>query len=156
MIVRPIRDSDLPLLSALLRRIEQFKPGEISVAEELLVASVRDPAGTGYETLVAHEDSDLVGYVCFGPTPMTEATWDLYWIAVAPDRQGQGIGKKLFGAFAESVKSRAGRQVRIETSSQEIYAATGGFYERLGFELAGKLRDFYAPGDDLLIFYRAL
>ncbi len=156
MLLRPIHEADQAALSALLRRIEQFKPDEVAVAEELIEASIRDPQGSGYESIVAMDGNDVVGYVCFGPTPMTAATWDLYWIAVDPDRQGQGIGKQVFQAFAEAVRSRAGRHVRIETSSQEIYAATGGFYERLGFDLAGKLRDFYAEGDDLLIFYRAL
>jgi ribosomal protein S18 acetylase RimI-like enzyme len=98
----------------------------------------------------------MLGYICFGPTPMTQATWDLYWIAVASEAQGRGLGKRIYAAFAESIAARGGKQVRIETSSQESYAATGGFYERLGFSLDGKLRDFYADGDDLLIFYRKL
>ncbi len=156
MLLRPIREADQASLSALLRRIEQFKPDEVVVAEELIEASIRNPEGSGYESIVAQKEDEIVGYVCFGPTPMTQATWDLYWIAVAPDRQGQGIGKQVFQSFADAVRARGGRHVRIETSSQEIYAATGGFYERLGFELAGKLRDFYAPADDLLIFYREL
>jgi ribosomal protein S18 acetylase RimI-like enzyme len=142
----------------LLRRIEQFKPDEVGVAEELIEASIRDPEGSGYEAIVILDDAerDLLGYVCFGPTPMTRATWDLYWIAVDPSQQGKGLGKQLFARFADVVRSREGRQVRIETSSQELYAATGGFYERLGFQIAGRLPDFYAPSDDLLIFYRAL
>ena len=156
MLVRPIEAPDAQGLSTLLRKIEQFKPDEVSVAEELIEASIRDPRGSGYESLVAISDSSVVGYICFGPTPMTAATWDLYWIAVSPEAQGQGLGKRLYAAFAEVVRGRGGRQVRIETSSQEIYAATGGFYERLGFDLAGKLRDFYAAGDDLLIFYRVI
>ncbi|MFT3928105.1 MAG: GNAT family N-acetyltransferase [Myxococcales bacterium] len=160
MFVRPIETADAPGLSALLRQIEQFKPDEVTVAEELIEASIRDPRGTGYETLVALDEQAgqerVVGYVCFGPTPMTAATWDLYWIAVSPALQGKGLGKRLYASFADAIRARGGRQVRIETSSQEIYAATGGFYERLGFELAGKLRDFYAVGDDLLIFYRVI
>ncbi len=156
MHIRPIEAPDAQALSALLRKIAQFKPDEVTVAEELIEASIRDPEGSGYESLVAISGAEVIGYVCFGPTPMTAATWDLYWIAVSPEVQGQGLGKQIYAAFAEVVRSRGGRQVRIETSSQEIYAATGGFYERLGFDLAGKLPDFYAPGDDLLIFYRVL
>jgi ribosomal protein S18 acetylase RimI-like enzyme len=87
---------------------------------------------------------------------MTQATWDLYWIAVSPCMQGRGVGKQLYHAFAESIRARGGAQVRIETSSKESYASTGGFYERLGFSIDGRLRDFYAQGDDLLIFYRKI
>lgn len=154
MKLRAIEATDRDELAALLARIAQFAPGEVDVALELIDAALHDPA-SGYRVLVAR-DPQLLGYICFGPTPMTAATWDLYWIAVAPDQQGRGIGRALYGAFVEALRREGGRQVRIETSSQESYAATGGFYERLGFEVAGRLRDFYAEGDDLLIFYRQI
>jgi ribosomal protein S18 acetylase RimI-like enzyme len=154
--VSEITSADRSALAGLLSRIAQFKPDEVDVALELIDATLADPLGSGYECLVAREDGHVVGYICVGPTPMTEATWDLYWIAVDPDSQGRGIGSRLYAAFASRVQQRAGRQVRIETSSKEIYAATGGFYEKLGFSIDGRLRDFYAPGDDLLIFYRKL
>jgi len=140
----------------MLRRIEQFKPDEVSVAEELIDAAIADPQGSGYACIVAAEGDSIVGYVCFGPTPMTDATFDLYWIAVSPDAQGRGLGKQLYAACEAEVRRLGGRQVRIETSSQELYAATGGFYARLGFDVAGRLANFYAVGDDLLIFYRAI
>jgi ribosomal protein S18 acetylase RimI-like enzyme len=140
----------------MLRTITQFSPDEVSVAEELIDASLADAEGSGYHCIVASRGDDVGGYICFGPTPMTQATWDLYWIAVAPELQGQGVGKQLYQAFAQAIAARGGAQVRIETSSKESYASTGGFYERLGFSVDGRLRDFYAPGDDLLIFYRAI
>src|ERR1700712_1098093 len=154
--VSEITSADRSALAGLLSRIEQFKPDEVDVALELIDAALADPAGSGYECLVARQDGHVVGYICVGPTPMTDATWDLYWIAVDPDIQGRGIGRRLYGAFVDRMKERGGRQVRIETSSKEIYGATGGFYERLGFTVDGRLRDFYAPDDDLLIFYRRL
>jgi len=152
MNVRPIATADRQALGHMLRRIEQFKPDEVEVAEELIDASINDAQGSGYTCLVA-EDEAVVGYICFGPTPMTQSTHDLYWIAVDPHVQGRGVGKTLYRAFANALRVQGGGQIRIETSSQEAYAATGGFYERLGFTIDGRLRDFYAPGDDLLIFY---
>jgi len=161
--VREITSGDRAPLAALLGRIAQFRPDEVAVALELVDASLHDAATSGYECLVAHlhdetsgEATMLCGYLCVGPTPMTESTWDLYWIAVDPEYQGRGIGRKLYAAFVERMLARGGRQVRIETSSKEDYAATGGFYERLGFSVDGRLRDFYGPDDDLLIFYRKL
>jgi ribosomal protein S18 acetylase RimI-like enzyme len=170
--VREVTSDDRAALVRMLERIEQFKPDEVAVALELVDASLHDAAGSGYECLVAVDSSlaregsappdgasgvdSLVGYICVGPTPMTEATWDLYWIAVDPGSQGRGIGQQLYAAFAERAIARGARQVRIETSSKESYAATGGFYERLNFSIDGRLRDFYADGDDLLIFYRRI
>ncbi|HEX5660730.1 MAG TPA: GNAT family N-acetyltransferase [Polyangiales bacterium] len=154
MIVRELTPSDRAPLAELLARIAQFKPDEVEVALELIDAAIADPKGSGYECLVAVEGEALVGYTCVGPTPMTEATWDLYWIAVDPSVQGRGVGRALYAAFVERMRTRGGRNVRIETSSKEDYASTGGFYERLGFRIDGRLRDFYAEGDDLLTFYR--
>jgi ribosomal protein S18 acetylase RimI-like enzyme len=162
--VREITSDDRPGLVRMLGRIEQFAPDEVAVALELVDASLHDAAASGYECLVAVDSATeptggpgaVVGYICVGPTPMTEATWDLYWIAVDKGAQGQGIGRRLYAAFVERVLPRGARQVRIETSSKESYAATGGFYERLNFSIDGRLRDFYADGDDLLIFYRRI
>jgi ribosomal protein S18 acetylase RimI-like enzyme len=166
--VRPIAVRDREPLARLLRSIAEFKAEEVEVAEELIASSITDPSGSGYTCLVACDEPDVVGgYICYGPTPMTASTFDLYWIAVDPRLQGRGIGRALYASFAAEVCAevsarapsaalRAGAQIRIETSSQESYAKTGGFYERLGFSVDGRLRDFYAPGDDLLIFYRRL
>jgi ribosomal protein S18 acetylase RimI-like enzyme len=153
--IREIAEQDREPLTRLLARIAQFKPEEVAIALELIDAALRDPVASGYQCLVALE-GELCGYICVGPTPMTDATWDLYWIAVAPEYQGRGIGRHLYVAFVERMRARGGRQIRIETAAQESYAATGGFYQRLGFSIDGRLRDFYAPGDDLLIFYRQL
>ena len=147
---------DRDALAALLERIAQFAADEVTVALELVDASLHDPDGSGYTCIVAEQAGALAGYICFGPTPMTAATWDLYWIAVDPAQQGRGIGRQLYAAFVARMQAHGGRQIRIETSSKEDYAATGGFYERLGFDVAGRLRDFYAEGDDLLVFYRSL
>jgi ribosomal protein S18 acetylase RimI-like enzyme len=154
MNVRELTPSDREPLAQLLGRIPQFKPDEVAVALELVDASLADARGSGYECLVALEGERVVGYTCVGPTPMTESTWDLYWIAVDPELQGRGVGRSLYAAFVDRLRARGGRHVRIETSSKEDYAATGGFYERLGFRIDGRLRDFYADGDDLLTFYR--
>jgi len=155
--IGPIAARDREPLAALLGRIDQFRRDEVDVALELVDAALASGEQSGYTCLVARDDDGaLLGYTCVGPTPMTAATWDLYWIAVAPEQQGRGVGRALYGAFAAHLRERGGQQVRIETSSKESYAATGGFYERLGFAVCGRLPDFYAPGDDLLIFYRRL
>jgi len=105
---------------------------------------------------VAEDDGVITGYTCFGPTPMTQATWDLYWIAVDPTLQGRGTGKQLVAALEALLLARGGQIVRIETSSQDAYDGTLAFYERTHFTLAGTIPDFYAPGDDILFYYKRL
>lgn len=153
-VIAPVRPEDREALSELLHRIENFTPDEVVVALELVDAAIRDPRGSGYEVLVARDDAGtVVGYVCFGPTPMTEGTFDLYWIAVDPDARGRGVGRCLHEAMLANLKGRGVRLVRIETSSKDAYDGTLRFYEALGYEVVSRVRDFYRPGDDLVTLF---
>jgi ribosomal protein S18 acetylase RimI-like enzyme len=96
----------------------------------------------------------VAGYACYGPTPLTEGVFDLYWIAVHPEAQGHGIGRQLIGYVEKDILARGGRMLLIETSSREDYGATIGFYERTNYELAARIKNFYHPGDDKLIFLK--
>jgi ribosomal protein S18 acetylase RimI-like enzyme len=98
----------------------------------------------------------VLGYACFGATPMTEGTYDLYWLAVAEDARGRGIGGALFAAVAQELKQREARIVRVETSSLEGQGGARRFYEKVGLRLCGAITDFYRQGDDLLVFAKVL
>jgi ribosomal protein S18 acetylase RimI-like enzyme len=92
------------------------------------------------------------GWVCFGPTPCSEGTYDLYWIAVSPHCQGQGVGKALMAFAEERIRQRGGRLIIIETSGRAIYAPTRGFYLGLGYTESARVPDFYAPDDDKVVY----
>ncbi len=102
------------------------------------------------------DERRLVGYVCFGTTPLTTGTYDLYWIAVDPTLHGRGIGSALLGAVLAAMRAAGGRLLLIETSSRADYANTRTFYERAGLTLEARIRDFYSPGDDRLIYAKRL
>jgi ribosomal protein S18 acetylase RimI-like enzyme len=95
---------------------------------------------------------EVRGFVCFGPAPLTDGTFDLYWIAVDPVFQGRGYGARLLRFAEDDVRRRGGRLLLIETSSQEAYGATTRFYERSGYGLVARIPEFYRAGDDKLIF----
>ena len=141
---------------ALLRGLPEFKPAEVVVAEEVIDSYLADPAGSGFNTLVAEADSVITGYICYGPTPLTEGTWDIYWIAVSAPEQGRGTGGALLAYAEDKIKESKGRLIVIETSSQPGYEKTRRFYLNHGYEAACRLADFYAPGDDKLILQKRL
>ena len=155
--IRPAHAADQPRLVALVRSIENFTPAEVDCALELVAAAVGPPPGCNdYRVLVAERarDEPLLGYACYGPTPLTRSTFDLYWIASSPAARGAGIGWKLHEAVVEAVRAAGGRRLRVETSTQESYGATLRFYRRCGYREAGRIADFYADGDDLLTLVR--
>jgi len=154
--IRPLTKRDKPAIMAILKATPEFKPSEVVVAEELIDSYLQDSYQSGYHVLVADAEQLVLGYICYGPTPLTEGTWDVYWMAVAREEQNRGIGGALM-AFAEDVIKKAqGRLAIIETSSQPEYEKTRRFHFHHGYELVCRIADFYAPGDDKLILQKRL
>jgi len=128
----------------------------VAVAEELIDSYLEDPSSSGYHILVAEVDSTVTGYICYGPTPLTEGTWDIYWIAVAREKQGQGIGSALMKSAEKEIGRAKGRLAIIETSSTPAYEKTRNFHLSQGYEVICRIPDFYVPGDDKLILQKRL
>jgi GNAT superfamily N-acetyltransferase len=154
--IRPMTKRDKPALMKILRNTQEFKPSEVVVAEEVIDSYLRDPHGSGYHILVAELDSAIAGYICYGPTPLTEGTWDIYWMAVAPEKQGKGIGGALLAHAEERIREIQGRLAIIETSSQPAYEKTRRFHLNHGYEVIARIPDFYTPGDDKLTLQKRL
>ena len=127
----------------------------MTCALELIDAALR-PNDPDYQVLVAVRDSKVVGYVCYGPTPMTEGTFDLYWIASDPQVRGQGVGAALVSAMEGDLRRRKGRLIRVETSAMEAYGPTRGFYQAMQYHEEARFRDFYKVGEDLIILAKRL
>jgi len=151
--IRKIVSGDRGKINMILVDTGFFTTAEIDVAMELVDIFLTKPDQKDYAVYVAEEEGTRIcGYMCFGPTPVAEGTYDLYWIAVDPSFQNQGIGKKLLGFMEHEMSRLRGRLIIIETSSQEKYKATQDFYLRSGYHLAARIKDFYKPGDDRMIY----
>jgi ribosomal protein S18 acetylase RimI-like enzyme len=151
----PLHRRDRPRLAELLAATGAFNADEVQVALSLFDVSL-DPAGADtedYQFLGAFEEADgrLVGYACFGATPATDGTYDLYWLAVDPAAQGRGVGTSLVRAVEEKLADRGARLLVVETSSRPDYEGTRRFYARSGYSEAARVRDFYAPADDRIV-----
>lgn len=105
---------------------------------------------------MATRDRALLGYVCYGPTPMTENTFDLYWIASDPESRGQGVGASLIAGMEADIRHRKGHLIRVETSATEAYGPTRGFYEGMKYTEEARIKDFYKAGDDLIILTKRI
>jgi ribosomal protein S18 acetylase RimI-like enzyme len=116
----------------------------------------RSPSGFPLSTKMERgPGGEVLGYLCYGATPMTDATADLYWIATDPAARGAGLGKALHAALVEILRAEGRLWIRVETSSHDDYNGTVAFYERLGYQTVSRIEGFYRPGDDLItMFYR--
>jgi GNAT superfamily N-acetyltransferase len=148
--------ADKPEIIRLLGALPEFEPTEVTVAEEVIDSYLDNPSGSGYHIQVAEAGSRLAGYICYGPAPLTQGTWDIYWVAVSAEKQGKGIGSALMTFAEDEIRRAGGRLIVIETSSKPGYQKTRHFYLSRGYRLVGCLSDFYAPGDDKLIHQKRL
>ena len=147
MIVEPAKPEDRQDILAVTANIDIFTDEEKDTVRELW-----DEQEKGYHFLVARDGERILGYSCFGERALTEGTYDLFWIAVDPSARRLGAGKALMRATESEVQKRGGRLLVIETSGLDKYESTRAFYDAAGYEKEAVIRDFYKPGDDLVIF----
>jgi ribosomal protein S18 acetylase RimI-like enzyme len=151
--IRSATPSDTPALLALAIAAGLFPPDDVDFLREILDNC---PADHQVEVWSDNPIGEPIGVVYLGPNPLTNRAWDLWMIAVAPDRQGQGIGGKLL-QFAEAHACAGGGQLLIiETSSQPKYDATRAFYRQHGYVEVGCIPDFYADGDNKAIYSKRI
>jgi ribosomal protein S18 acetylase RimI-like enzyme len=152
--LRPVGRAHRARLESLVRGTGLFREAEVRTAVEVLDEAL--DGDDDYRFLGAFDGDALVGYACWGPTPDTAGTFDLYWIAVDRSRQGAGIGTQLVQAVEQRLRTEAGRLIVVETSSRDDYAPTRAFYEARDYQKAATIRGYYAPGDDLVIYVKDL
>jgi len=157
MKVRSLIEKDRARLLSMLIRTRAFTSAEIDVAMELIDSVLKDPTQKDYQIYCLVDDQDqVIGYICYGSTPMTEGTFDLYWIAVDPDFQEKGAGSKLLMFLEEVVKGSGGRLILADTSTVPQYEKTQRFYVKNGFKEVARVPDYYHPGNDRVTFCKKL
>ena len=148
--IGPLQPAHRARLGEIVRATGVFNDEEIAVAVELF------DEGGDYEFVGAFEGETLVGYACFGQTPSTDRTYDLYWIAVHPDAQRSGAGAALMTEVERQLAQRRARLLVVETSSRDDYAPTRRFYHNRGYAETARMRGFYAPEDDRVVLTKRL
>ena len=153
-LLHPVGRAHRARLEQLTRGTGLFREEEVATAVELLDESLA--GDEDYRFLGAFDGDQLIGYACWGSTPGTVTTSDLYWIVVDRDKQGSGIGTQLLGEVERRLAADGRRLVVVETSSRSDYVPTRAFYEGRGYTRAATIPAYYAPGDDLVIYTKDL
>ena len=154
-----VTEADREAVLRLVRSTGFFSGAEEAVAVELVgEALTLGSAGSGYEFVFADspDGAGLLGYACFGPIPGRPGEFDLYWIAVTPGRQRAGLGRQLIGEAERRAAMQGATAMFIDTAGREQYRPTREFYERMGYTRYQTVRDFYAPGDDKVVYRKRL
>ncbi|MBU0743280.1 GNAT family N-acetyltransferase [bacterium] len=151
-----VRPGDVADVRRLVQATGYFSRTEEGIAAELVDDRLADGPTSGYDFLFADGDGRLDGYACYGLIPCTVSSYDLYWIAVHPDTQGTGLGRRLLAESERRIRALGGTAVYAETSGREQYISTRAFYEKCGYGVGAVFPDFYAPDDDKVVFVKRL
>jgi len=155
MELQPLIPDDRERISTLLRQGNVFNRKEIQVALEVIDEALNEAGKKDYQVFCAFDnDRNLSGFICFGPIPMTERCYDLYWLKVDEASSRKGVGERLLGFMEEFVAKEGARRIYVETSSTAPYQAARAFYEKHGYQLVCSLKDFYREGDHKIIFMK--
>lgn len=153
--LRGLKPQDRTPLERMFASILSFDQEDQALAMELIDIALEQADQKDYLFILATDEEDQpVGYACYGATPLTAGTFDLYWIAADPRYEGQGIGSLLLRMVEEDIESSHGRMLLIETSSSQAYERASRFYVKKGYVLEETIRDFYRPGEDRLTFVK--
>jgi ribosomal protein S18 acetylase RimI-like enzyme len=151
--VEASKPEDRSAIGEIARRSGVFTNAEEDSIYELFDAHLQS-ADSGYEWLSARAGDRLVGFACYGPTPLAQGAYDLYWICADRTQHREGIGKSLFSLIEKEIRDREGRLLMIWTSGAEIYRPASKFYEQMGCELSARIRDYYKPGEDMVVYVK--
>jgi len=152
---QPLIPDDREKISRLLRQGTVFNREEIQVSLEVIDEALNEAGKKDYQVFCAFDgDRNLAGFICFGPIPMTERCYDLYWIMVDEASSRQGVGGRLLGLLEKFVAREGARRIYVETSSTAPYQAARSFYEKHGYQLVCSMNDFYREGDHKMIFMK--
>ena len=148
--------ADVARLEEIICHTGVFYPEEIPVARELLDDCLAQAASGYYRTVLAKRGDEILGYALYVEVAGTLGTFELYWLAVDPIRQGHGIGRLLMAELERQIIAAQGLRIYISTSARPEYEPARKLYTACGYRLAGRLPDYFRHGDDLLYFYKSL
>jgi GNAT superfamily N-acetyltransferase len=146
---------DRAAIGEITQRSGVFDEDELKTVFELFDTYIKTPT-YGYTFHSAYFEGKLAGYVCWGMTALTQGAYDMYWLCTDPSLLKKGIGTSLFQAVEDDVRKAQGRLIVIWTSGTPQYLPATTLYLKMGCEQSGRIRDFYRPGDDLLVFVKYL
>lgn len=145
--------SDIQAVRNILNSTGFFYDSEVDVAAELAQENFeKGEEISGYFFTIVEVEEKIVAFSCYGKTPCTEASYDLYWIAVNQNQKGKGIGKMLMKMLEEHVAKLDGKNIWIETAGRPLYNPTRKFYENYGCKLVAELPEFYGEDDSKVIY----
>ncbi|MBC8098645.1 MAG: GNAT family N-acetyltransferase [Armatimonadetes bacterium] len=153
--IRLITNRDSATVSAVAVSSGLFAPDEIGFLDKMMADYFGGNQADGH-VCVIDEELEPLAVAYYEPALATDRTWYLTMIGVRRDYQGQGRGAALLGHVEHTLQSTGQRVLLVETSGLPEFARTRQFYSKCGYEEEARIRDYYAVGNDMVLFRKVL
>lgn len=156
-IIQSANAADGSAIDRIMASLDAFNTVDQDCVKELWADYAANLTGSYHFCVCRESESgEILGFACYGKHALTASTYDLYWIAVDPTSHRSGVGSDLLRYVEEQIRAENGERLIIETSSTEPYSSARRFYRHHDYEREAIIRDFYAPGDHLIIYTKYL
>lgn len=149
--IRPVHASDIPALKELIDATGLFPSDLLDGMITPYLSATEHP-----ELWLTYDSGGPLAITYCAPEQMTTGTWNLYLIAVHPDKQGKTIGSALLQHIETLLTAKGARILLVETSGLESFERTRAFYRGCGFHEEARIREFYQAGEDKIVFRKVL
>ena len=149
MLIRPTTLSDRDPLLYMLQHSGQFDDRGLAHVQETLNIYF---SGESEDLWYSADQQGLAGIAYCAPEVMTHGTWNLLLLWINPTHQRQGVGQALLKQVEKELRSKQARLLLVETSSLIDFTVARTFYSKQGFAEEAKIRNYYASGEDKLIY----
>lgn len=152
MTVRPTVQDDIIGLQGVLDATELF-PADM--LPDMIRGFLSD-AESADIWLTCEMDGEAVGFCYAVPEALAEGAWNMLAIAVLPTVQGRGFGGAIVAHLETVLRERQQRILIADTSGTDAFAPTRAFYQKHGYREEARIRDFWADGDEKIVFWKSL
>ena len=152
--LRPALPKDKPALLDLAEATGLFRDDELGGFDQMLSEYFANhPEGHHW---IADDDDGIKGAAYYAPEVFADQVWNLYFIGVHPNQQGQGRGATLLHYVEQQLTIQGGRLLLVETSGLDNFELTRRFYRKNGYDEEARIREYYQEGNDKVIFRKKL
>ena len=150
--IRPITNTDIDGLKNVLDSCGLF-PSEYL---DEMIADYFNNLDTQdiWFTYIDNNSPVAIGYCV--PEKLTNGTYNLLAIGVSENSQKKGIANEVMKYIEQELKSRDGRILIVETSSDDAQTGARKLYKKIGYTQEAIIRDFWNDGEDKIVFWKKL
>ncbi|QJF53041.1 GNAT family N-acetyltransferase [Roseobacter ponti] len=149
--IRPVVADDIPHLKTVLDETGLFPP---DMLEDLMAPALSGETG---EFWLAGCIAGVPAGLCYTKREeLAEGAWNMLALGVRPGCQRDGLGLAIVKGSEAHLRTSGERLLIVETSGTEDFAAARAFYASAGYEREACIRDFWATGDDKVVFRKLL